>query len=247
MADCFGGATGEERGLEAQTSSLSKSLESSYKQAFADQGNALTQLQSEISQIRSGQTGPGFGAAELAARTGQIVSQAGANARNVEQAEANLSAGQIFGGQQDTSGLARASAIRQQLTGEAQSAAETQKANALENLTAQNYAQGRVNAIQTAGGLEALSGAYGGRSGQSLSGSLSAESTAFSQENEIRKQEAARSQAIMGTIEKGLTTAATFGAGGMGNLDTQGTSSFGEQIGNFFSGGMDALSGGSGG
>ena len=244
MADCFGGSTGEENSLEAQTSSLSKTLESNYTQAFADQGDALKQLQSEISQIQSGQTGPGFGAAELAAKTGQIVNQAGANARNVEQAEANQSAGQIYNGAQDSSGLARASAIRQQLTGEAQSAAETQKSNALENLTSQNYAQGRSNAAQTAGGLEALSGAYGGRAEQSLSGSMSAANTAFDEDNEIRKQEAARQQAIAGLVEKGVMTAATFGAGGIGNLDTAGTSTFGEQVGNIFSGGMSALSGG---
>lgn len=233
MADCFGGSTGEERGLEAQTSSLSRSLEASYTQAFADQKDALTQLQSEISQIRSGQTGPGFGADELAARTSQIVNQAGAGARNVEQAEAGLGAGQIFGGQQDASGLARASAIRKQQTGEALSAAETQKAGALENLTAQNYAQGRANALQTAGGLEALSGVYGGRAGQSLSGSLSAESTAFGQENQIRQQEAARMQSIMGLAEKGITTAATFGAGAL-----EGTQGFDLQ------GGLSALAGG---
>src|SRR5579859_1266259 len=234
MADCFGGSTGEERGLEAQTSSLSKSLEANYKEAFASQGNELAQLQSEISQIRSGQTGPGFGADELAARRSEIINQAGANARNVEQAEANRSAGQIFNGSQDSSGLARASAVRQQLSGEALSASENQKAAALENLTAQNYAQGRVNAYQTAGGLEALSGAYGGRAGQSLSGSLSAESTAFSQENEIRKQEAARSQAIAGLVEKGAMTAATFGAGGVANLGPG--ESFGEGASDFFSG-----------
>ena len=241
MADCFGGSTGEERGLEAQSSSLSRTLQANYTTAFADQGDALKQLNSELQQIRSGQTGPGFGAEELAARTGQIVNQSAANARNAQQAVANQSAGQTFGGAQDSSGLARASAIRQQIGGEIASGAETQKANALENLTAQNYATGRDNAVRTASGLEALSGAYGGRAGQSLSGSMSAANTAFSEENQIRQQEAARMQSIMGLAEKGITTAATFGAGGLVGLQGTGGEGFGAKLGDFFSGGMDAL------
>src|SRR5258708_16182476 len=135
MCNLFGGASEEEKTIEHRDSGLSQSLESHYNTAFADQLDSLNMLKSTIQRISSGQQGPGFSADELAARQSQIVNQAGANARNVEQVLADRSAGQIFGGASDASGLARASAIRQQTTGEALSAAETQKSNALTNLT----------------------------------------------------------------------------------------------------------------
>lgn len=241
MCNLFGGPSGEEQGLEAQGSALSKTLNADFTQRFAQQNDVLSQLQSEISQIRSGRTGPGFGADELAARTSQIVNQAGANARNVEQAEANQSAGQIFDGRGDASGLARASAIRQQLTGEAESASETQKSNALENLTAANYATGRENAVKTAAGLEALSGqltpsTYSAQTGQMIG-------QTFGQADKINQEQIARSQAIAGLIEKGVMGAATFGMGGMTGLVGTGGESFGGKVGDFFKGGMDALGG----
>ena len=243
MCNLFGGASSEEQGLEAQGSALSRSLEANYKTSFADQMDALKQLQSQISRIQSGQTGPGFSADELAARTGQIVNQAGANARNVEQAEANQSAGQIFGGASDASGLARASAIRQQLTGEAESAAETQKAGALENLTAANYAQGRENAARTASGLEALSGQYGGAASRDLSGSLSARSSAFSEADKINQENSQASAMLGGLIKAGVGIGSSFLTGGLSNLGAG--ESFGEGVGDFFKGGMEALGGNS--
>jgi hypothetical protein len=218
ICNLFGGADSEQKGLEAQASGLSRSLQANYGTEFADQQDALKMLNSTIQRISSGQTGPGFGADELAARTGQIVNQSGANARNVEQAEANQSAGQIFGGQQDSSGLARASAVRQQLTGEAESAAETQKSNALENLTAQNYQQGRVNAAQTAGGLEALAGQYGGAAGTALSGSLAANKEAATQENQIYQENNQASALVGGLLKAGVGIAGSAITGGISNL-----------------------------
>lgn len=234
MANCFGGASGEETGLEANESALSKSLQANYNTEFADQQEALGQLNSEIQQIRSGQTGPGFGADELAARTSQIENAAGAQARNVEQVEANQSAGQIFGGQQDASGLARASAIRQQLTGEALSASETQKSAALENLTSQNYAQGRANAAQTAGGLEALSGAYGGAASTALQGGLAAGKEAFGEESKITEQNQQASAMLGGLLKAGVGLGGTFLSGGLAG---------GAGIGDFMKGGLGALTG----
>ncbi len=234
MCNLFGGASGEEKGLQAADSGLSRTLESHYEGAFADQLDSLNMLKSTISRIQSGQTGPGFSADELAARTGQIVNQAGAGARNVEQAEANQSAGQIFGGASDASGLARASAVRQQLTGEAESAAENQKSTALENLTAANYAQGRLNADRTAAGLESLSGAYGGIADKSLSGREAVGKNAFGEAHQINEENNQASAMLGGLLKAGVGLGGTFLSGGLAG---------GGGFSDFFKGGLGALTG----
>ncbi len=231
------GPTSQEQALSQQESDLSNTLDAHYQEAFKDQLDSLNMLKSTISRIQSGQTGPGFSAEELAARTGQIVNQAGASARNVEQAEANQGAGQVFAGSQDTSGLARGSAIRQQLTGEALSAAENQKSAALENLTAANYGQGRINADKTAAGLESLSGAYGGAASSSLSGRLSAGNTAFNMAEKIHQEQDAASGGFGKLLGFGAGLAGKFLTGGMAG---------GGGIGDFLKGGLGSLAGDSG-
>lgn len=217
------GPTDEEKGLQASSDSFAKTLQGAYGTLFSQQQDTLKNLNSRLNQIGSGTTGPGFGAEELAARTSQIVNESGANARNVEQAEANQSAGQIFGGEQDSSGLARASAIRTQLTGEAESRAENAKSAALNNLTAENYATGRNNAITMAGGLETLAGIenptpYAGAA-------INENQASFGQAKDIQQQQAQEDAAIAGGITSAAMDAATFGAGALaGNqgFDLQG-------------------------
>ena len=227
------GPSGEEQGLEASSSSFSRTLQGAYQTLFGQQQGTLAQLNSRLNQIASGTTGPGFGADELNAKTSQIVNQAAANARNVEQAESNLSAGQVFAGQSDTSGLARASAIRQQLTGEAESAAETQKANALENLTATNYAQGRENVADLQGlpdgGLESPT--------PYASEAVNENQAAFGQANKINQENNQKWSDIAGGITGLVKTGLSFASGGLANMGE------GSGIGDFFSGGLQALSG----
>jgi hypothetical protein len=234
MCNMFGGASDEEKGLQAADSGLSRTLESHYEKAFGDQIDSLNMLKNTISRIQSGQTGPGFSADELAARTSEIVNQSGANARNVEQKLADESAGQIFGGSQDASGLARASAIRQQLSGQALSSAETAKSRALENLTAENYATGRMNADKTAAGLEALSGQYGGIVGTSLSGREAIGKQAFSEAHEINQENSQATAMLGGLLKAGVGLGGAFLTGGL---------SGGAGFGDFMKGGLGALTG----
>ncbi len=241
MCNLFGGASSEETGLQAADSGLSRTLESHYEQAFGDQLDSLNMLKNTIQRISSGQTGPGFSADELSARTSEIVNQAGANARNVEQALADQSAGQIFGGAGDASGLARASAVRQQLKEEALSSAETQKSNALLNLKAADYAQGRDNATRTAAGLEAVSGAYGGAASGALGGRLTAGKEAFGEAKDINAQNQQASAMLGGLLKAGIGIGGSFLTGGLSNLGPG--ENFGEGVGDFFKGGMSALGG----
>lgn len=237
-----GGATPAETQLQAQNSELARTLEGHYSTAFADETTTLGLLKSELSQIQSGQQGPGMSAAEMAARTGQIEAVSGAQARNALQAEANQQAGQEFRGASDASGLARLSAIHAQETGETASAAETAKANALYNLTGENYKIGRENALATATGLEALGGQQGRMAESSLQGSLAANKEGFSQAEKIRQQEMEKGSLLGGLLKTGIGLGTSFVTGGLSNLGGADTS-FGENVGEFFKGGLGALSG----
>lgn len=226
MCDFFGGPSKQEESTAQQNSSLASSLDANYQQRFTQQSGTIQQLQSEINQIQGGNTGPGFGAAELAAKTSEIQNNAAASARNAQQATQNAGAGQTFGN--TDSGLQ--SGIRKQINGQIASGAQTQEASALENLTSQNYAQGRANAMATESGLSALSGienplGYAEAGGQ-------AGGQAFSEEKTIQDQKGSAANFIGGLLKTGLG----FVSGGLSNLDSTGSSTGGEQAQNFFTG-----------
>lgn len=237
MANCFGGASQQEKQAQATSQSLATALSSNYAQEFGEQQDVLGQLNTELNRIESGTTGPGFSADELAARRADIVNNAAAAERNAQQAAQNQGAGQIFQGAQDSSGLGRTSAIRQTIGGEIASAGETQKSNALSALTEANYAQGRTNAAQTVAGLNELAGRYNpaafageatGAAGQS-----------FSEADKIRSESGAAM--LGGLLSSGLKLGTSFLSGGLSNLGSG--ESFGEGTSDFFSGGINALAG----
>lgn len=157
MCNFFGGASSDESSSQAMESGLAKSLQANYKQMFGEQQGTIEKLNSVINRIESGQTGPGFSAAEENARESQIIANAGAAERNAQQAAQNRAAGGTFAGA-DSSGLAHASGIRSQVNAEIAAAGENQKSTALNENTAENYRQGRLNAAQTEGGLATLAG-----------------------------------------------------------------------------------------
>ena len=96
--------------------------------------------------------------------------------------------------------------------------------------TQQNAQVGRQNAQVTVGGLDALAGKY--TPANYASNSLSATNQNFDESKTIEQQQQEKAGAIASLIESG----ASMGLGGVGNLDSTGSSSFGEQIGNFASG-----------
>jgi hypothetical protein len=223
------GPSGPEQAIGAQESTLSRDLMANYQQEYAQQQDTLSQLTSEINQVRSGTTGPGFGAAELAARTSGIISGAAAGERNAEQAAANRAAGQTFGGAGSTSGL-RAQGIREQIDAQIMAGGETAKSAALNELTAQNYQQGRINAEQTIGGLSRLAGLESPTQYAQLAGAAGEQ--AFSEAEKIQQQQEAHEGGIGALLEGGVSAL----TGGIGNLDLTGGSTFGENVMNFLQG-----------
>lgn len=229
MCNFFGGASSAEQGNAAAETSLAKSLQADFGTRFGEQSKTMQDLTSVISQIQSGNTGPGFGATEEAARTSNIINQGAAEARNVSQAVADKGAGQAFGN--NSSG--QASAIRAQLNQKALSAASADTSNALIKNTAENYQQGRINASQTAGGLEQLAGIENPEA--FASGASAANTSAFQMNDKINQENS--SGGLFGSLlTAGVGLAGKALTGGIGNLDTTGGSSGGEQVKNFFSG-----------
>ena len=237
MCNLFGGANTGEKTAAANEANLAKVMSGDFAQRFAGQTDVLQQLALDINRISSGDTGMGFGAAEMAARTGQIESGAGAMARNIEQATRNENAGQVFGlGVTATSGLR--SGIQRQLDETAVSRAEAVKADALTNLTAQNFAAGREKAYRTEAGLQNLAGAYDPtKYGAMASG---ANEATFGMQSKINAEDSSGGL-IGGLLMKGLQMAGSFASGGLSNLGAG--ESVGEGIGDFFKGGIGALSG----
>lgn len=235
MCNFFGGASSAEQGNAAAETSLAKSLQADFGTRFGEQSKTMQDLTSVISQIQSGNTGPGFGATEEAARTSNIINQGAAEARNVQQAVADKGAGQAFGS--NSSG--QASAIRQQLNQKAASAASADTSNALIKNTAENYQQGRINAAQTAGGLESLAGIE--NPDQLASMASGANEGAFKMNNEINKENT--SGGLFGSLlTAGVGLAGKFISGGMSGLGPGGEGN--TNVGDFFKGGISGAFGG---
>jgi len=232
------GPSGEEEGLQANSADFARTLDANYSESFANQQDVLQHLQAKINQISSGQTGPGFSGEENAALISGIQNQGAAQERNVTQAVMDRSAGQVFDGMTDSSGLARASAINKQIQERASSAAATNTANALNAETAANFGQGRANAVTAASGLTALAGQYGGAADASMSGAINENAQSFGQANKINQEKNAMAADIMGAVTGAAKTGLSFASGGLSNLGDGGW-----DAGAFFQGGMDALGG----
>lgn len=227
------GPSSSEQGLSAQEASLSSSLLANYKEEYGAQQDTLKQLTSEISQIRSGNTGPGFGATENAALRSDIINQGAASARNTEQAVANAGAGQNFGG----GDAGRVSAVRQAINAGVEGRASADTSNALLRENQANYATGRQNAMQTVGGLESLAGFQDPKQYASLASNTG--QAAFGDAGKIRELQDAHEGGIGALIGSGLKLATGFATGGLSMLGSG--ESFGEGAKDFFKGGVDSL------
>jgi hypothetical protein len=208
------GPSGAEEGVAAQQGSLASTLAGDFNTQFADQQGTLSQLQSRINQI--GNTGPGFSGAEDAARTSQIVNQGAADAAHTTQAVQDRGAGQVFGGEGDSSGLARTSAINKQIGEQAASASAARTANALTDLKAQDYAQGRANNAAAINAWDVLAGrqnplGYGEAAGQNFG-------TAFGEQDKINQENNAAQADALGLITGAAKAGLGLATGGITNL-----------------------------
>jgi hypothetical protein len=181
------------------------------------------------------QAGPsqqGYSPQELAALNTQAGEGVGQNYAKAAQALNTQIAGQGGGNEYLPSG---ASAT---LKGNLASAAANQLSSEQLGITQANYATGRQNWQQATSGLNALAQEYNptGIAGSANTATNNAFGSATQVQNEKNQEEA--------DIAGGIVSLGTsFLTGGLSNLDTTGSSTGGEQAGNFFSGGLSALAG----
>lgn len=237
MCNMFGGPSSAETGTLQQQQGLSQALHSAFTQQYAQQQDVLGRLQAQIMRIQTGQTGPGFSGAENAARIALIQNTNAAAARNAIQGSRERGVGTQVG--QNTSGLTRQAGINAQIAGGIEAMTGANEANQLLAEQAENFQQGRSNAISTASALQSLQGDYSPSTYSSqLGSSLGAQ---FNMADKINTENIQRSQAIAGLVEKGVMSAATFGLGGAAAVGAG--ESFGEGASDFFKGGINALTG----
>jgi hypothetical protein len=225
------GPSKEMKQTAAEQSSLANTLFSNYQTQFQNQSSALAMLkQAYTPLVAAGPNQQGFSSPELAALHTQAINSTGAAARNARQASGNFSAGQ-----NSSSGLT--SGITKQINASINSSAAQKLSDQQLGITEANYATGRENYKEATAGLNTLAGqynptAYAGQAGQNFSES-------FGQAKEINAETQAAQAAKFGAIASLGIDAATFGAGGIANLGAG--ESFGEGVGDFFSGGAKAL------
>jgi len=229
------GPSGAEKSIAGKTSAFGSTLQNDFTSRFKGQSDTLDSLNRTLSPIvEAGPSQQGFSPEELAAKNTQALNTTGANYANAARAVQ----GKLFGRGGD-SGLE--SGIDQQIQGTLASEAAGQLSSEELGITNASYDTGRKNFLNALSGEQILAKEFDPT--QYSSQATNTLNSAFSESETIQKQQSAKEKAIAGGVVGLATDALTFGMGGIGNLDTAGTSSSGEQFGNFFSGGLKALSG----
>lgn len=240
VTSLFGGPSAGEKSAYGTESNLTQTLLGYMGQQYGQQQDVLKKLTAQIGRIQTGQTLPGMSGAEYNAQKAQILAGGAGAAINATQAAQDRSAGQVFGGT-SAAGNTRASAINKQVAGAINNREAEATAGALNALTGQDYAIGRQNATTSASLLGSQVGMY--NPAAYASGASSANQASFKMADTMQQQQTAADSAMLALAGKGVSMGASAIAGGLGNLDKQGTSSFGEQIENFASGAFSGAMG----
>jgi hypothetical protein len=204
----FGGCgpSGEEKDLAASQASFSKMLQSNYATQFGKQADILDSLNHTLNPIvAAGPSQTGFSAPELSALNTRALESTGANYASAARAVNGQLAGR--------GGAAGQSGVDTQIKAALASEAAKTLSNQQLGITSANYAQGRENFNNAAGGMRVLAGLYDptGYAGQGTQ----ANSTAFGQAKTIQEQQAAKMKAITGAITGLGMTALTGGLGAL--------------------------------
>jgi hypothetical protein len=219
------GPSGAQKNLASSQGAFFGQLMSSYQQNFGNQQAIFSSITNALSPIlQAGPNQMGFSAAENAALTGSAINASAAQNRNAQVVAAQSAGGNTgvtTGGQK-------------QLQAAIASGASQNLSSNLNQINLANAAMGRQNFFNAESGLAGVAGLENpvGYAGQANT----AGGQAFNEATQIQNMKNQEEADIGGAIS-GLAGMALGGiSGGIGNLDTTGGSSFGEQVGNFFSG-----------
>lgn len=220
------GPTSEEKSLQQSSQNFSSMLQQNYGTLFNKQLDVLNAIGRSLNPIlAAGPNQRGMNADELSARNTQAINAAGAASRSAQQAARTFGAGEGGGA---TSGIT--SGITKQIESSIGTQVATNLGNVQGDIVAQDYAKGSENYWRAQGGMQTLAAGYSPNAAQS--GAISSNESSFGEAKTIQQQQQQKAQMIAG----GITSLAGAVTGGIANLDMKGTSSFGEQIGNFFGG-----------
>lgn len=238
FSDLFGGPTTQQKDLANSAATMAQTFASNYSQRFGQQSQEFNALQGQLNPIAAlGPSQMGWSPQLASAVSTQNINAAGAAARNAQQATGAVLAGRGGGG----AGSGLTSGIEAQIRGSEASAAENQLSASQLQATEANAAQGNKNFWDATSGESALARAEDPSSYGDMA--LKGGEAALADANQIQKEKSAAAFAPISLGMKALGGAASFITGGIGNLDSTDSSSGGEQLGNFFSGGMKSLSG----
>jgi len=231
------GPSSQQKMLEGSEASFSQMLAANYQTNFAAQSQILQNLTSMFTPIaEAGPDQQGFGPQELAALETQAGTGVGTNYAKAAQA---LNTGLAArGGGNEFLPTGSSAALQSQLATSAASELSQEQLG----ITRANYAQGRQNWQQATAGLNALAGEYNPNA--LASEASGANKSAFGEATQIQEMQNQMEAGIAGGITSLAGAAVGALGGGIGNLDTTGSSTFGEQVGNFFTGAMGGTSGG---
>lgn len=222
------GASDQQTNLANSQASYYNTLTQDYGQQFQNQSNILSSLNNSLSPIiNAGPNQFGFSTAETNTLNSQALQGTGQQYNNAQKALASQQAASGGGNVPLPSGVQ--SAQQANLA----SSAANQASGQLLGIQEAGYNQGRQNYQSALGAEEGVAGMYNptGYAGQATG----AGNAAFGSASQVAQMNNAASpwNIIGGALGGGLL-------GGLGNLDTTGGSSAGEQAGNF---GLGALAG----
>lgn len=231
------GPSGQEEAIAGQEQSFASMLQSNYSQYFGAQSQVLQNLNNMLTPIaEAGPNQQGFAGPELAALETQANQGVGQNYDQATRALNNKLAAQGGGNAYLPSGATAA------LQGRLSQAAADQQSSENLAITNANYTTGRQNWQNAVTGLNALSQDYNPNAlAEQASG---ANKSAFEQANQIQDMRNQKESEIAGGVMSLATGLAGGVAGGIGNLDTAGTSTAGEQGLNFLGGFLGGIGGG---
>ena len=238
ISNLFGdSASAGQKRAAAQSQDLANSFQDSFTKRFGEQSDTLGQINTEMGQLATGNTGFGFGAAEQADLSSTIMNTYAAQGQNELQAVMDKSAGQTFG----NTGNGIKSGVTKQLTQEAASDAAKNQANALLSEKAAGWQQGRTNVKEAATGhLQEAQIENPEKYGEMAT---TANKQSWDDQTALFQQQQQQDHAIMGLVAGAATTALTGGIGGFAGL--AGSAAGASQPLAFLQGAGNALRGGS--
>jgi hypothetical protein len=235
FSDLFGGPSAQEKQIANQQQTLAATLNANYGQRFGEQSQIFQNLNKALTPIVNlGASQMGWSPQLASAVNTQNINAAGAAARNAQQYTGSVLAGRGGGGanpQGITSGIEAA------IRGTEASAAENQLSASQLQATEENARAGQQNFWNATSGEHALATAENPEAYGQMADT--AGQNALKDATQLSTERRNAAFAPISLAMKGVGAA----LGGFGNLDMAGSSSFGEQLGNFGSGALNSLAG----